>query len=209
MKRILATLMIITSSALAFTAHAAATAPVDLINTTFEQVKTDVEKAGVESIEADPQVAINIIKDRLLPLIDEKNFTRKVMGRYFAQANRNQKYGFLNTMRDSFINTYASSLVNIGDVKYDIQELLNDNENAKVRLIVDTKQADQVPVDFSFTYKSKDEAWKVANLEIAGINLGMALRDKFERMMQQYNNNIDDVIANWSSQVKPEAIDAE
>ena len=51
------------------------------------------------------------------------------------------------------------------------------------------------PVQYSLALV--DGTWKLRNVVINGINIGLQFRGQFSNYMQQYHNNIDKVIANW------------
>lgn len=174
--------------------------PKELINDTFEVVKQKVDAAGIESIQSEPKIAIEIVEEHILPLINSKLFTKQVMGVYFGKSTKEQKYAFLDKMQESFVKTYATSLAKVGNVNYSLKEISQDDKKAKLRMLVETEGTDTVPVDFSFVFNKKEKIWQVANLELAGINLGLALKDKFSNLMQEYKD-IDLVIENWSSGV--------
>ena len=49
--------------------------------------------------------------------------------------------------------------------------------------------------------KSKDNNWKVRNIVVEGINIGIQFRNQFAAAFEQYKT-IDGVTANWNSIMK-------
>ena len=45
--------------------------------------------------------------------------------------------------------------------------------------------------------KGKDDQWRITNVTVNGINLGVTFRNQFDSAMQAHNRNFDYVIDNW------------
>ena len=45
-------------------------------------------------------------------------------------------------------------------------------------------------------------AWKVRNIIVDGINLGLTYRNQFDGAMSRHGNDIEKVIGNWSEEVE-------
>ena len=50
--------------------------------------------------------------------------------------------------------------------------------------------------------------WLVENVIVNGLNLGSTFRTQFEQSAQQYGGDLDQVIANWSSEIEVETAEA-
>jgi phospholipid transport system substrate-binding protein len=46
--------------------------------------------------------------------------------------------------------------------------------------------------------KKRQQGWRVTNVTIDGINLGLAFRQQFASAMAQNEGRMDDVIASWN-----------
>ena len=92
-------------------------------------------------------------------------------------------------------------------VEFDNQEVLvlkpatpqKKPDRAKITLEIHSKDAKVYKVDYSLVLI--DEDWKLRNLSINGINLGLQFRSQFAAAMRKHKNNIDEVIAFWSVDV--------
>ena len=71
-----------------------------------------------------------------------------------------------------------------------------DPRKARVSLEVYGKDGSAYPVEYSLVLVN--DRWKLRNLVIDGINIGLQFRSQFTAYMQQYKNDIDKVIDNWS-----------
>ena len=47
-------------------------------------------------------------------------------------------------------------------------------------------------------HKGKDQIYRVENIVVMGINLGLAYKDRFQEQVSVYKGNIDSVINNWT-----------
>ncbi|MGY8862306.1 MAG: ABC transporter substrate-binding protein, partial [Pseudomonadales bacterium] len=52
--------------------------------------------------------------------------------------------------------------------------------------------------DINYAMKKGQQGWKVTNVTLDGINLGLAFRQQFASAMVQNKGNMDDVIALWN-----------
>ena len=112
------------------------------------------------------------------------------------------KMRFAISFREALIKTYAKALV-----EFDNQEIIVVDptrpqkvpNKAKVELEVHGKDGTIYPVEYSLVLI--DEQWMLRNIVINGINIGLQFRSQFSNYMQQYKNDIDEVINHWSVDV--------
>src|SRR5690554_1073127 len=72
-------------------------------------------------------------------------------------------------------------------------------ERASVNMEVRSNSGNVYPV--TYTMANIDGQWKVRNVIVEGINIGLLFRDQFAQAMQTHRNNLDAVIDNWGSVV--------
>ncbi len=177
-----------------------AQSPSDVVAQSLEAVKKEVTENS-EALKDDDTLVTKILDENVMPYIDSKVIAKRVMGRYFRMASKEQKYAFLEKFKTSMVQTYANGLGNITDISYTVEETRNDGEKAQVLMKVTLKNGTEVPVLFSFAYDKESGKWYGENLDVAGLNLGLAYRDKFAADMQKYGNDIDQVIEHWDSNI--------
>ena len=152
--------------------------------------------------ESDQEKFFSEVDQSLAPFIDFDGFSRGVMAKYYRRANDEQKSRFSETFRTALVKTYSKALV-----EFDNQEVIvldNDHKSkrpdrATVDLEVHAKDGTVYPIQYSLALV--DDQWKLRNVVINGINIGLQFRGQFANYMQQYRNNIDDVIDNWNVDV--------
>lgn len=183
----------------------AAEGPRDLIAERVDTLTERIEN-NREKLEENEQFAREMVREEIGDLVDFKRITRLVMAEHFSNASREQKYRFLETFRESLINTYASGLTMYqgqeirvlpteeGDVK---------ENSASVRMEIRTKEGEVITIRYSL-FRNSEGDWKVQNVIVNGLNLGKTFRSQFDQAMQKYNGDIDQVIDNWSTELDVE-----
>ena len=76
--------------------------PRKLVEQTVERMTKRID-AERQKLNNDPQYARELVREELGDLVDFKRITRVVMGDYFDQASREQKYRFLEVFENSLV----------------------------------------------------------------------------------------------------------
>lgn len=194
----------ITLVALLFASLAAQAAPGprELVQQRVETLTSRIE-ANREKLNNNEAFARQMVREELAGLVDFKRITRLVMADHFGKASREQKYRFLDVFKSSLINTYASGLTLYQGQKIRVlpaQEGDIGENRARVAMEINTENGKTIPIRYSL-FRNSDGEWKVQNVIVNGLNLGKTFRAQFDQAMQQYNGDIDKVIANWSTEL--------
>ena len=141
------------------------------------------------------------IKEIFEPMIDFRRVAASVMGRkYYLLANKNQRSEFVLIFKDSLLDTYAETLAQWGDstitTKFPKSKLDLDIKNVEVKQVLDTGNS-KYPI--SYKLRKNDEEWKIVNIIINGVNLGLTFRNQFQALAISHNENIDLTLENWVS----------
>ena len=141
------------------------------------------------------------IKDIFEPMIDFKLVAASVMGRkYYLLATKEQREEFVEIFKDSLLDTYAETLAQWGDSK--IRTEFNDDysnselKNVEVRQVLDTGNS-KYPI--SYKLRKNDKDWKIVNIIINGVNLGLTFRNQFQALAVSQNDDIEATLSNWIS----------
>ena len=150
--------------------------------------------------ESDRALYENKIKEIFEPMIDFRRVAASVMGKkYYLLATKEERAEFVLIFRDSLLDTYAETLAQWGDSTIttefpkDKEEL---SKNIEVKQILDTGTS-KYPISYKLR-KSKD-GWKIVNIIINGVNLGLTFRNQFQALAVSHNENISDTLRNWVS----------
>ena len=141
------------------------------------------------------------IKDIFEPMIDFRRVAASVMGKkYYLLATKEQRAQFVEIFKDSLLDTYAETLAQWGDST--ISTEFQDDFSYKELKTVEVKQTlDTGSSKYPISYKlRKDkEGWKIINIIINGVNLGLTFRNQFQALAISNNEKIESTIDNWVS----------
>ena len=150
--------------------------------------------------ETDRVLYENKIKEIFEPMIDFRRVAASVMGKkYYLLATKEERAEFVLIFRDSLLDTYAETLAQWGDSTITTEFPKNKEElskNAEVKQTLDTGTS-KYPISYKLR-KSKD-GWKIVNIIINGVNLGLTFRNQFQALAVSHNENISDTLKNWVS----------
>tara|TARA_B100000530_G_C15874833_1_gene454917 strand:- start:110 stop:736 length:627 start_codon:yes stop_codon:yes gene_type:complete len=165
------------------------------------QKMADVLIKNVELFEEDRPLYEDKIKEIFEPMIDFRRVAFSVMGKkYYLMATEDQRAEFVLIFKDSLLDNYASTLAKWGDSSittvFPEENKLDFEKNVEVKQILDTGTS-KYPVSYKLR-KNKD-GWKIVNIIINGLNLGLTLRNQFQALAISSDEDIEITIKNWNS----------
>lgn len=183
--------------------QAAAATPHQVVEDTSRRV-LEVLDANRDTYRNDSNAFLEGLSEVLDPVVDYDGIARSVMTvRYSRSASPEQIERFIDTFKRSMVQFYGSALLEFdgGDIR-----VLPPNpreqqrpDRASVNMEVITGRGMAHPV--SYTMVKLDEQWKVRNVIVEGINIGLLFRDQFAQAMQANRNDLNAVIDNWGNVV--------
>ena len=161
-----------------------------------------VVRAKQDIYEENPEEFIKAISFALQPLVDFKRISRNVMGRYYKDANKEQIEKFNKVFKASLLETYSKTLAEFKDeeilVSSEVKKSPKGNrEKVSLQIVTSTKV---YPAIYDM-YLNKQGQWKLINIVINGVNLGLTFRNQFYSLMEKEGNNLDVVIEKWITSI--------
>ena len=161
-----------------------------------------VVRAKQDIYEENPEEFIKAISFALQPLVDFKRISRNVMGRYYKDANKEQIEKFNKVFKVSLLETYSKTLAEFKDeeilVSSEVKKSPKGNrEKVSLQIVTSTKV---YPAIYDM-YLNKQGQWKLINIVINGVNLGLTFRNQFYSLMEKEGNNLDVVIERWVTSI--------
>ena len=152
--------------------------------------------------EENPEEFIKAISFALQPLVDFKRISRNVMGRYYKDANKEQIEKFNKVFKASLLETYSKTLAEFKDeeilVSSEVKKSPKGNkEKVSLQIVTSTKV---YPAVYDM-YLNKEGQWKLINIVINGVNLGLTFRNQFYSLMEKEGNDLDVVIERWVTSI--------
>ena len=168
---------------------------------TNAQKMVEVLTADADLFETNREEYENKIKIIFEPMIDFRRVSASVMGKkYYLIATPEQRSNFVNIFKDSLLDTYAETLAQWGDSKIstNFPDKLPEDEvlNIEVKQILDTGTS-KYPI--SYKLRKSSEGWKIVNIIINGVNLGLTFRNQFQALAKSHDENIEATLENWVS----------
>ena len=146
----------------------------------------------------DSELFIQAISDAFSPIVDFKRIARNVMGKHYKASTDSQRERFSEAFRTSLLNTYSKTLIEFKDEQ--IIVLPPNNQPAlknKVKVYIEIKTSSKSYPGVYSMYLDKNNEWKIINIVVNGINLGLTFRSQFYSLMEKNNNDISLVIDKW------------
>ena len=152
--------------------------------------------------EENPEEFIKAISFALQPLVDFKRISRNVMGRYYKDANKEQIEKFNKVFKASLLETYSKTLAEFKDEEILVSSVVKkspkgNREKVSLQIVTSTKV---YPAIYDM-YLNKQGQWKLINIVINGVNLGLTFRNQFYSLMEKEENNLDVVIERWVTSI--------
>jgi phospholipid transport system substrate-binding protein len=185
-------------------AGAAATDARATVQATTDQLLA-VIKEGKTYADADPERFYKEVQRVLDPAIDFDTFARGVMAAYGKKATPAQRDQFEATFKTGLIRTYAKALLSFTNEKISVlpadrPQTQPDKDSVKTEIV--SKEGKVYPILYSMRL-DKDGKWRVYNIIINGINIGLTYRNQFASSMKAPENhgNIEAVISGWGETI--------
>lgn len=145
------------------------------------------------------------VNKQLTPVVAFDVMARGVMGKYARQATPVQLKQFAESFKVSLINIYGKALLKLDDTAMKItsveqvpEKVVKQYEAGKIRLIpvnmsVLTSKG-EVRLSYSVVYSGG--RWKMRNIIVDGVNIGIQFRNQFAEAMNTHKT-VAYVVDNW------------
>ena len=143
-----------------------------------------------------------LVNESLDDVADFRYIGASVMGSYFRNATPEQRSQFATVFRQTLIDTYTRGLVTFD---YDELRVLSeqrgqrydDQASVDMEIVASNGQVYSV----SYSLRLSDGQWRVVNVIVNGINLGLTFRNQFDQAMRDNNRDYDAVIRGWAPEI--------
>ncbi|WP_104499962.1 MlaC/ttg2D family ABC transporter substrate-binding protein [Acinetobacter indicus] len=158
-------------------------------------------KADHAKLQNNPALVKTIVRQNLDPYIDSQAFTRIVMGTYATNqySSAAQRAQFEKNFRETLIENYGSAFAKFSNQTYTLRPYKASNSKNPVVTIDFNNKGEKIPVSFQLV--DKGNQWKIRNINVSGIDLGLQFRNQFTANVKRNGGNIDKAIATF----KPDA----
>ena len=154
-------------------------------------------KADHNKLQTNPAAVKTIVRENLDPYIDSQAFTRIVMGTYATNqySSAAQRAQFEKNFRETLIENYGSAFAKYSNQSYSIRPYKATNGKNPVVTVDFNNKGEKIPVSFQLV--DKGTQWKIRNINVSGIDLGLQFRNQFAATVKRNGGNLDKAIANF------------
>ena len=174
-------------------------APHQLIADTSTDLLKLIEE-GRGYADSDPERFFTAVEALLAPVIDFEGFARRVMSAHYKAATPEQRRRFAETFKWGLVRTYSLTLTEFTDGEVIVLPPDGPPRHPKRRNVkMEIHQGGDVyPVLYAVT-QSADGGWRIGNIVIAGVNIGLTYRSQFKSVAAdaRYGGDLDRVIDAW------------
>ena len=168
----------------------------DYIDSNAQYFLTVIKEEG-SNYDENPEEFKQRLKNIWEPMVDVKVVSRLILSsKIYASATESQKKLFEERTKKLLLDTYVSTLL-----EFDNYQIITD-EDIKVN-----NKTFEVSVNFfsdsnSFVtkltvYKNSLGQYRIVNIIVDGINLGLIFRNQFQDAYMENNSNLDVAIESW------------
>ncbi len=170
-----------------------------LVEVTTEEMLMLIKNSKVY-VDEDPERFYMAVEELLNPVIDFPRFARSVMAVHYKRATPGQRERFAEGFKWSLVRTYALALTEFNDGGVNIvpsERPPKRPDRASVKQEI-RSEGDIYPVVYSMA-QNKEGEWRVMNIIINGINMGLTYRNQFASAMKDpaYEGDMDRAIDGW------------
>ncbi|OOW08760.1 phospholipid-binding protein MlaC [Acinetobacter sp. MF4640] len=154
-------------------------------------------KADHAKLQNNPAAVKTIVRQNLDPYVDSQAFSRIVMGTYATNqySTAVQRAKFENNFRETLIENYGTAFAKFSNQTYTIRPYKETNSKNPVVTIDFNNKGEKIPV--SFQLADKGNQWKIRNINVSGIDLGLQFRNQFAATVKRNGGDLDKAIANF------------
>ena len=141
-----------------------------------------------EKLYRDEEKLFELIRRRVLPMVDTDAFSRLVLGRHWKGADDGQRRAFVRAMESQMVRSYGKSLTLLLEV--DRVQFAPSDERAggKYEMVMSSVyfKSNQPPLNIGYVVHETGGGWRIFDLVIDGLSLVKQFRRSFEREIDEY-----------------------
>ena len=167
--------------------------PLKIARDTFYEDVTKFRAGIISEVEVKHRMERN-----MLPLINFRKIGLRVMGKHRRAASKAEQDRFIKVLTDTLFDAYTTGLGGYDGEKLKIPDdvqLINP-KLAVLGCRLSRPSGEDLPVLFTLG-PSAENHWLIENVSIAGLNVGLLLRDQFDSLVQS-TGSVTGAIDSWS-----------
>lgn len=129
--------------------------------------------ANQQEIKKFPQLMQVIVEEELMPSIDYRYASYRILGKHLRKTSKDQRAKFVDSMRSNLVRTYASALMQYKNqqVVFEPEKPINGKKIVAVKTQIIDVNKPTINVVFKMRQNKKTGQWKAFDMVVEGISL--------------------------------------
>jgi len=139
--------------------------------------------ASQQEIEKFPALMQDIVEAELMPSIDYRYASYRILGKHLRNTTKEQRAKFVNSMRDYLTRTYASALMQYKNqqVIFEPEKSVTGKKIVAIKMQIVEMNKPTINVVFKMRKNKKTAQWKAFDMEVEGISLLTTKKAEFSK----------------------------
>ena len=168
----------------------------DYIDSNAQYFLTVIKEEG-SNYDENPEEFKERLKNIWEPMVDVKVVSRLILSsKIYASATESQKKLFEERTKKLLLDTYVSTLLEFDNYQITTDEDIKVN-NKTFEVSVNFFSDSNSFVTKLTVYKNSFGQYRIVNIIVDGINLGLIFRNQFQDAYMDSNSNLDVAIESW------------
>jgi len=174
--------------------------PEELIRHTTEALLETISERRKEFAKS-PERVEEAVARTLDAAVDFAGVARGVLGAHRARLSEAETARFEQKFRTTLVSVITEALVSLRPAKVEFRSTRRLREDA-ARVPMRVRTEDGQSFDLSYTLMRDASGWKVRNVVIEGVNLGMTYRNQFDGLVRRHGGDVEAAIEEWDQTVE-------
>jgi len=158
--------------------------PLKLVRDTSTQMLMTLREEET-SVKQNPARLHEIVTENVLPNFDFERMGRWTLGKYWRNANPQQREEFIKEFRALLVRSYGRALVDYADAEIVYLPLRMKDDEAQVKVHTELSRPHDNAVKITYSLHSTKNGWKVYDVAIEGVSLVTNYRSSFMSKVRQ------------------------
>ncbi len=168
----------------------------EYIDSNAQHFLTVIKEEG-SKYDENPEEFKKILKNIWEPMVDTKVVSRLILSSdIYASASESQKKLFEDRTKKLLLDTYVSTLLEFENYEIKTDENIKINRKTLEVTINFSSESDSFETILT-VYKNNKGQYRIINIIVNGINLGLIFRSQFQDAYKENNNDLDAAIESW------------
>jgi phospholipid transport system substrate-binding protein len=158
----------------------------------------NIAQTKADLLASDPDAYFAEINGVLEPVVDFVSIAKNVMGKkYWTSVSPEQQRQFVDVFRSSLVETYGKGMTTFANLDIKVESSRPSEKSNRTHYVVQTVKTKDGLNKVVYTVTKKDDAWKLRNVVLNGVNLGKTFRSQFAQSVKDNGNDVGMAIAKW------------